>query len=131
MDLLLTRIESRHDGIFSELKDPKFKVIAHTLEHSYDSVPKLPDGTYTCIRGEHRLHNMTQTFTTFEVTGVEGHTGILFHWGNWNADSEGCILLGEGIAPSSKGQMITNSKVAFADFMKLQSGLNSFILTVV
>lgn len=134
MDLVITRVENREDGIFSEIKNAKMEVLFHTLEHAYETgtqwLPKIPNGTFTCVRGPHRLHGMTQDFITFEITGVDGHVDLLFHWGNWNADSEGCILLGEGIAQSSKGQMITSSKVAFEAFMKLQEGLDQFQLTV-
>lgn len=129
MDLKLNRIDYRADGIVSELVTPGGKIIAHTLEHSYDSKPKLPPGVYKCVHGTHRLHDNVP-FETFEVTGVEGHSGILFHQGNWNKDSDGCILLGDAVATSKQGTMITNSKVALHDFMSLQAGVNSFTLTV-
>lgn len=130
MKLILTRIFFRPDGIFSELSDEKGKIIAKTLEHSYDLKPKLYDGGFVCKRGKHRLEGMTHDFETFEITGVKGHTNILFHTGNWNADSEGCVLLGSGIAQSSKGQMITGSKATFAEFLHLMNGLDSFELVV-
>jgi hypothetical protein len=125
----LNRREFREDGIFSELCDNKGNILAHTLEHSYDSKPKLYDGTFTCVRGTHRLHNNIP-FETFEITGVSGHSGILFHIGNWNKDSDGCVLLGSGIAQSSQGQMVTGSIQAFHEFMKLLEEQNSFTLLV-
>lgn len=129
MTLKLVRREFREDGIFSELmKDGK--VIAHTLEHSFNMKPKIPDGTYMCRRGIHKLENL-KPFETFEVCGVSGHTGILLHIGNWNKDSDGCILVGSGIAQSPQGQMVTGSKQAFADFMDLCEGFQSFALEVV
>lgn len=126
----LTRQQFRDDGIFSQLKDDGGNIVANTLEHSYNELPKLPNGTYTCVRGSHRLHGMTQDFQTFEVTGVPGHTGILFHVGNFNSDSDGCLLLGEAIAQSSKGQMITNSKATFYEFMASLVGVDEFELVV-
>ncbi len=129
MDLKLNRREYRKDGILSELCKGA-KIIAHTLEHSYDSVPKLQPGVYKCVRGIHKLHD-NKPFETFEVTGVPGHTGLLFHVGNWaQTDSDGCILLGDAVVMSKKGTMVTNSKVTFADFMALQAGVNEFTLTV-
>lgn len=109
-----------------------------TLEHAYregDSwVPKLYPGEFLCVRGPHRLHGMTQDFETFEVTGVEGHKGILFHWGNFNDHSEGCILTGDAIAEYSAGaareEMVTNSRAAFSRFMKIQEGVDHFTLRV-
>ncbi len=105
-----------------------------TLEHAYQEgelwLPKMKLGSYTCQRGMHRLNGMEQDFETFEITAVPGHTNILFHWGNWTKDSEGCVLLGEALAESSEGEMITNSKATFAHFMERLAGVDSFTLTV-
>jgi hypothetical protein len=126
----LTRVHFRPDGIFSVLKDQNGNVIAHTLEHSYDNLPKIPNGTFVCVRGPHRLHNMTEDFTTFEVTGVAGHKDLLFHWGNWNRDSEGCILLGQSEELYQGVEMVTTSKPTFAKFMSGLEGVNTFLLVV-
>lgn len=136
MNVTLNRTQYRADGIFGELRsDTNHKVLSFILEHAYlqddgSYQPKVPPGVYTCKRGDHKLHNMVNAFTTFEVLNVPNHSGILFHIGNYCADSDGCLLMGEAIVPSSKGQMITQSKANFADFMKLQDGLDSFQLTV-
>jgi hypothetical protein len=129
MTLKLIRQEFREDGIFSELRDESGKVLAHTLEHSYNCMPKLYDGEFTCVRGIHRLHNLVP-FETFMVSDVKGHAGILMHPGNWNKDSDGCILVGLGIAQSNQGQMLTQSLQAFTEIMDLLKGLDSFILIV-
>lgn len=133
MDLKLVRIEESDAGIFSEVRDVKTnKVLWLTAEHSYLGKPKLYDGVFTCVRGMHRLEGMTQDFETFEITGVTGHTDILWHVGNWpQIDSAGCLLMGEGKAPSSKGPMVTASKQAFAEFMSKQVGVQTFSLTVI
>lgn len=139
MNLTLKRLYSEADGIFSELVQENGEIFCYTLEHAFDDgsgrgsfAPKIGDGTYTCQRSMHRLHNMTQDFETFEVMNVPGHSGLLFHWGNFNQDSDGCILVGEAIASyQMTGKMITNSKVEFAAFMQLQSGLDTFTLTVI
>jgi len=128
MEFVLQRKEFRDDGIFSELSGNGF--IAQTLEHSYNKLPKIPDGTYTCVRGQHQLHGMSRPFSTFEVTNVPGHSGILIHQGNWNDDSDGCILVGEELAQSPKGQMITASIITFNKLMALLDGVNSFTLIV-
>ena len=132
----LIRREYEEDGIFSELMDDKGKLISHTLEHAYDDgkggwVPKITPGTHLCVRGPHRLHNMTSDFETFEVTGISGHSDLLFHVGNWNSDSEGCILMGNGIAQSRQGQMVTASRPCFEEFMKNLAGVDSFNLEVI
>lgn len=140
MNLTLTRTDKKEDGIFGVLTDEQGKQIAVSLEHAYDSgngdgsyEPKLQSGVYKCVRGEHRLHSQLMPFTTFEITGVVGHTGILFHIGNYNEDSNGCVLLGRRILPSplpSSDNMITSSRNTFNAFMDLQKGVNEFTLTV-
>ena len=128
----LRRTEFRPDGIMGEFSfdgDPgRFCV---TLEHSYDCKPKLPTGIYTCVRGTHKLHNGIP-FETFEITGVAGHSGILFHAGNYNRDSEGCVLIGKDIAvdPNTGEEMIIGSRAEFKEFMARLDGVDSFQLEV-
>jgi hypothetical protein len=136
MDLRLTRKDQRSDGIFGELTNSKNEVVAYTLEHAYANAdgtysPKIPVGTYVCKRGQHQLASMKQPFETFEVQNVPNHANILIHMGNWNCDSEGCVLVGEAITDSFKGKMVTNSKNVFAEFMQLQKGCDTFTLVVV
>lgn len=146
MNLLLQRNPDgrRADGIFSSLviDDISERKIAVTVEHAYNDGPtngapnwqaKLYNGSFTCIRGTHTLES-GETFETFEITGVDGHTGILFHWGNVQENSKGCVCTGEEFiaAPVSPlhEDMVTNSRTTFASFMAVQAGVDSFILTV-
>ena len=113
----LDRLQRRREGIFGDLSI-NGEHLAQTLEHAYESAdgqfyPKVPAGTYTCKRGAHRLH------------------GILFHCGNFNRDSEGCVLLGNSVTKQENGeQMLTGSKDAFARFMARLEGQETFELTV-
>lgn len=129
MDLVLTRKDRQAEGIFGELRDAEGTLIAETIEHAYDDgtgtyAPKIPNGDYVCVRGQHQLHS--GPIETFEVMGVPGHTGVLLHPGNTESDSEGCILLGE----ARIGNMITNSRITFQKFMALEAGLSEFRLRV-
>lgn len=139
MDLTLTRLKKGADGIFSELEDTDGEFVAYTLERAYavpnsfptEWGPKIPAGEYICIRGIHQLAN-GKPFETFEVLGVAGHTGLLFHCGNFDSDSQGCILLGQQIQNiNAETKMVTQSQVAFANFRALEAAINSFMLTVV
>lgn len=131
MNLVLTRKYFRPDGIFGVLSDENQTPLAVTLEHSYQGVPKVPPGVYTCKRGLHSLPHRTP-FETFEVQNVPDHTGILFHMGNFNCDSEGCILLGHQIQinPESGLHWIDMSITTFLEFMKHQEGVDEFLLTI-
>lgn len=138
MNLYLTRLSFRDDGVWGELFDDGNNRVALTLEHSYPAeagngsyTAKLQPGTYTCKRGIHKLANLIP-FETFEIEGVKRHDNILFHPGNYNKDSHGCVLLGTSIARigKSKDEMLTASKAAFDKFMNLQKNINEFTLTV-
>lgn len=135
MNLTATRKQLRADGIFSEITDESGNVIAVTLEHAYDNgngkyLPKVSDGEYVCQRGTHALHNGVP-FVTFEVTGVAGHQGILFHVGNVNGDSEGCFLVGSETFDTGSKQVILDSRKTFAKFMTIQDGIDQFKLKVI
>jgi hypothetical protein len=134
MNLILNRVDANENGIFSYLQDSAANILFYTLEHSYAQpdgsyAPKLPNGNYTCVKGLHSLDHTPTPFEAFEVTNVPGHSGILFHVGNYNSDSDGCILLGTAIA--GRDASITNSKLAFEKFMTLQADNNQFTLTVI
>lgn len=140
MDMFLIRTSFEADGIFGRLLQSNGSQLAVTCEHSYPcgegfeelngwSV-KLPAGQYTCVRGMHRLAHMAEPFETFEIMGVPGHTNILFHVGNYNSDSEGCVLIGQSVVKMDGVSMITNSRIIFAKLMALQTDVSSFILNV-
>jgi hypothetical protein len=147
VNLTLKRTKYCEAGIFGELLDESGAHLFFTLEHAFafaDAsagldhmafakdelippwLPKLPPGTYDCVRGAHRLHHMDHDFETFEITNVPGHDKILFHVGNYNKDSEGCVLLGERATDAA----LEWSSTAFKKFLDLQNGLDKFVLVV-
>jgi glutaredoxin-related protein len=138
MNLMLIRKQWTPTGVIGELHDDNLNLVAVTLEHAYKAtppsshpwMPKVPNGTYTCVRGMHQLEKMLVPFETFEITGVPGHSDILFHVGNYDADSSGCVLVGENVSYGMMSFMITNSRATFAKFMALQDSVDSFQLTV-
>lgn len=133
MDMILKNTDFTENGIFGALTSPNGNPICVTLQRAYlqpdgSYAPKLPNGNYICLKGTHRLDHSPTPFQAFEVLNVPGHTGILFHVGNTNNDSFGCVLLGTAVA--GRDASITDSKLAFSKFMSLQS-TNTFNLTVV
>ena len=69
----------------------------------------IPEGLYYC-----ELYRSGSFGKTYRIVYVENRTGILFHWGNYNDDTKGCIILGGGFKEDS----LTASKIAFDGFMK-------------
>ena len=126
----LIRQYLREDGIFSDFYfEGDTNPFMVTLEHSYDGQPKIQPGTYKCVRGQHELH--CGPIESFEVTGVEGHQGLLCcHPGNYNKDSEGCVLSGTEIETTRSEWYITESKSKYQAFMKRLEGVDEFDLVV-
>lgn len=132
MNFTLTRGRFALYGILGQLKSEDGSLLFCTLEHAYQQkdgsfLPKLAPGTYTCVR--HPPNRLP--YETFVVQGVPPFmgapvAGILIHKGNYNNDSEGCILIGMRFGTG----MIEDSKDAFDQFMTAQEGVNEFQFTV-
>lgn len=137
MDVVLRRIEFKKDGIFGTLFSPT-GFSAMTLEHAFAAnglgfQPKIAPGTYVCKRGIHTLEHHPRPFEAFEILDVPPFRNIpvtkcLFHIGNFNMDSNGCVLLGNAvIVGQSNGiQMIGDSTETFNAFMLAQKGVDQF-----
>jgi hypothetical protein len=135
MNLRLERMKYLKEGIFGQITDESGNQIAVTLEHSYVNgttiTAKVAPWTYTCLR--HAPNRLPyETFELQNVPDFQGKpvTGILLHIGNYNSDSDGCILLGDDTAWAVVPPMIDNSKIAFERFMELQQGVESFTLEI-
>jgi len=128
MNYTLKRFEKNSAGIFSNLSSLGSPKAFATLEPSYlfdhEWISKIPTGIHECVRGIHELKNgvIIETFMVMDP----GHSGILFHVGNWPIDSHGCILVGS----FKLGNAVFQSKKAFALFLKSQEGCKSFQLEV-
>lgn len=124
----LTRTSSGLYGIFGKMvaDDNSFSCV--TLEHAYPAgtnqwAPKIPVGTYTCVR---RL-SPKFGYDVFMLKDVPGHDYVEIHIGNYNSNSDGCILLGE----MQLTGMISESRTTFERFMSLLTGVDEFTLVVV
>lgn len=95
-----------------------YSAICLTLELPWKNntpyISCIPSGLYICEK-----ITSPSKGETFEITGVIGRKHILFHKGNLNDDTMGCILLGESFNYLKDEQAITNSEHAFTEFMDL------------
>ena len=127
MNLVLNRVFVGVDGAFGTLAPVSGPPFILTLEHTYtDLAVKIPVGEYLCQRSRF----VRGGYETFEVTGVVGHDRLLFHKGNTEDDSEGCILLGMQFGTLNGSPAVLSSAAAFALFMAQQSSVDSFTLEV-
>ena len=89
------------------------------------SVSCVYPGVYRAIR-----HRSSKFGETFWLQDVPGRSEILFHKGNIDDDSRGCILVGEQFNPVRGEDGITASREGFAEFMRLLDGKNEFTIEI-
>lgn len=111
-EVLLRRLVQNDHGIFGILvKDNS--ILCLTLERRWDNnnpnTSSAPEGTYHCVK-----HNGDKFKDVWEVTGVPGRQGILFHAGNDIDDTHGCILVGGQFMQTG----VTLSQAALSDLRK-------------
>jgi hypothetical protein len=105
--------------------------IAVTLWRTYSpdenesEFTKLNVGVYQCERTMYHKGG----YETFEIK-VPGHSRILFHIGNKETDSDGCVLIGEEFGKMNELPAILRSGVGFKEFMNNLVGVNKFPLTI-
>lgn len=127
--MILKRIALNKYGTFGVLivDDIPF---ATTLEREWlnnqQGISCIPVGTYICKRVQSPKFG-----NTFEITNVPNRTSILFHAGNIDDDSHGCVLIGEQFENMNGEPAIISSKKGFAEFLNLLQGTNIFTLRIV
>ena len=129
MNLTLKRIAYTNYGTFGVLKNNEGIPFAITLERKWLNNIKgtscIPDGSYTCKRIESPKFG-----DTFEVTNVPNRSEILFHKGNLDDDSHGCILIGSEYGIVKSEPAIVASGAGFEEFMTLTKYVDTFELVV-
>jgi hypothetical protein len=98
---------------------------AVTLERTFGQDTIIPAGTYNCVA---RRYNRGG-YQTFEITGVAGHSLLLFHKANWETDLQGCVGIGESFAVLDGKLAIAQSGEGFNEFMRKVGDLPSFPAT--
>lgn len=123
----LKTFTNREDGIFStfEINDKKFYVIEHAFQvpisMTLGSKPMfrslLPSGIYQC-----KIYASPTHGKVYLLQDVPGHDYIEIHIGNYNSNSKMCLCIGEGYHVDADNRaMVTNSKIAFEEFMHMMN----------
>lgn len=127
MDILeLTTVAIHPQGCFSVLKNFDGLPFAVSVERTFDDgFPVIRAGMHKCKRSFFHKGG----YETFEIE-VTGHSLILFHKGNTEEDSIGCICLAESFGSINNATAVIDSKHGFEEFMQLTKCFAEFYLNV-
>lgn len=119
----LVRLEQSDQGALGVLMFDG-SIFSYTLEPDMNEPGKLyiPQGMYCC----QRFHG-TKWPNTFEII-VPGHTAVLFHSGNVEADTRGCVLLGATVGKLRCNRAVLNSGDTFKAFLSFLVKESDFVL---
>ncbi len=127
-EITVKRIGENDDGVFGVILDG-ITPFALTLENpdlnNLRGKSCIPVGEYLCVR-----YSSTRYPDTFIVTNVPDRDYILFHVGNTDKDTAGCILVAEEFGELNKKTAILSSKKGFAEFMERLKGFERFLLKI-
>lgn len=138
MELTLKRFLITDDGVLGVLICGH-RPVCMTLEEEWKDNAKgiscIPAGSYLCQKVVTPKHG-----ETYQVMDVPGRSNILIHSGNTEEDTQGCILVGkefgdimvtaEEDGKQTRKLAVLRSKEAFAEFMKVIDGKQSFALHI-
>lgn len=137
MRMILKRVSYSDHGTFGVLLYENIP-FAVTLERPWRdnrrSESCIPTGEYSCLRcrrsPDYGYADSPRFGDTFQVYNVPGRSKILFHKGNLDDDSHGCILIGEQFGRLNDEPGILRSGDGYGEFMDLLNGADDFVLTI-
>jgi hypothetical protein len=128
MLLHLVRVGQSGRGTFGVLKQGQVP-FAVTLERPWEQnkqdISCIPAGKYTC-----RRRRSSKFGDTYEICHVPGREDVLFHWGNYITDTEGCVLIGEEFSGTWDAPFIASSKRGFIEFKNFLADAPEFSLII-
>ena len=88
-------------------------------------ISRIPPGRYLCVKRHSEKYQWH-----YHITNVPNRTWILFHSGNYNSHTLGCVILGKDFADmNNDGQLdVTSSRDTMRVFNHLMS--DQFYLTI-
>lgn len=112
---------------FDDIKESfKFKTLELAWKNNQNNISCIPAGRYKVVP------RRSQKFKDhFEITGVPNRSLVLFHWGNYHTNTEGCVLSGNEFADINKDGFldVTSSKIMHERLV--QWAPEGFILDVI
>ena len=137
--ITLKRIAGNEDGNFGVIVDNNTPYEV-TLEESWKNNQPfescIPVGIYLCKK----FYSVKFNLTTFHITDVPERENCIFHPGNTETDTEGCILIGTRFGhliarDDDSGKIESQPAVlyslsAFKRFMNRMSKYDEFVLQI-
>ena len=128
MELKLKRVADNEDATFGVLINGNIP-FAVTLEPAWEDNKKgiscIPSGPYSCKRVKSPKFG-----DTFEILDVEGRTHILFHKGNSERNTQGCVLIAEEFGKLNGKAAVLASGRGFTEFMSILKEVDEFELII-
>lgn len=126
--LRIVRFSETEDGTYGvmEFNGVPFCLTLEPNDRGNGHNSRIPPGRYICKR-----HSGPKYKNTWEITDVPNRTAILFHRGNTEDDSLGCILVGSSLATVKAKLGIIQSSNTFTKFMALTERSRALALTIV
>ncbi len=129
--MLIGRIKDTEYGTFGIFFNEGLP-FALTLENSWinnvRNISCIPIGRYKCQRYISPKHG--ETFRIMNVPNRGEIEGIIFHKGNLDDDTRGCVLIGEQFENLNREPAILRSGKGFSEFMELNNNKDDFDLII-
>ena len=128
MKAKLIRVEQSSDGVRGvlSLDNEAFCVTMEPEEKDNQAfVSCIPVGSYVCER-----YSSDKYPNTFEITEVPGRYNVLFHAGNTEDDTAGCVLVAQHFGKLKGKRAVLNSGNTFKEFMARMDQVDRFLLTI-
>ena len=129
--MVIGRIKDTEYGTFGVLFNDGIP-FALTLENAWINNVRnqscIPIGKYKCKR--FNSPKFGETFRIMDVPNRGEVEGVLFHKGNLDDDTRGCILIGEQFELLNGEPAILRSGKGFTEFMDKNKNINEFDLII-
>jgi len=99
-------------SVLGETHDPIFTLENPLRLNAPDS--RIPSGEYEC-----EPYSGTKFKDVYVIKNVPHRTDILIHWGNFEKDTEGCVLIGLGSGMLDGQPAVMASKPAFSKLREI------------
>lgn len=129
----LPRLMGYTPGVLYDEKEPFAVTLELDWKNNQPFISCIPKGEYTSKR-----YSSAKYPNTWRITGVDGRDLVLFHWGSFINDTEGCVLVAEkfsklyhkGIKEFGVAESKALPHEGFNELMDRTVGLDEFKLII-